>query len=519
MIKWNSQQNNSGINWNKSNTKTSALDSFGSLAKEKTVLGAGLEAGRESISNLTQSAMNFASGVKDIVSNPIDTLKTVGGIVGGAGSKILESTVGKGIEKITGQPIQKTDTQVFDNFTTALKQRYGSLEALQKTATEDPLGFGADVLSVLEGGAGLVGKTQQLNKGLSTVSNIVTKPISKTAGAISDVTSATTKFGISQATGLNPETISEVIKNPQKFKNINPELRVETAKQVKSALDTRAKELSETGKGYDVIRNSTDIVTIPENTIKTVLEKYGVKLDENNKIITSPESRPLSQTDKASLQNFIDNYGSEKVLSSNAFLNTREALSNLAKYEQGKTNLSTQISRDLRATYDDLGKTQIKGLKELDTEFAPEKQLISQIKKDIIAPDGTLKDGAISKIANITGKGKEKVLERIKQVVPDIEERVNLIKAVEDIERTSGIKVGTYTRAGAGLVGLSTGNIPIIIGAILAQPQIAVPLLKGAGYVGQKARPILETIKTIANDINNFKMPILPYGSGEVINN
>jgi hypothetical protein len=31
--------------------------------------------------------------------------------------------------------------------------------------------------------------------------------------------------------------------------------------------------------------------------------------------------------------------------------------------------------------------------------------------------------------------------------------------------------------------------------------------LKGAGYIGQKATPILNAVKTIANDINNFKMP------------
>ena len=134
--------------------------------------------------------------------------------------------------------------------------------------------------------------------------------------------------------------------------------------------------------------------------------------------------------------------------------------------------------------------------------------MLSQVRKDIIdAKTGDLKDGAISKIANLTGKGKENLLARMKEIVPDIDQRVRIIKAVEDIERASGLKTGTYTRGLIAGGGALTGNIPAIIAAILTQPQIAVPILKGAGYVGQRAVPILRALRAIVDDVNNFRLP------------
>lgn len=465
-----------------------------------------LQAGLKSAGNLPTSALRFGKGVADIALNPVDTLRSVAGAGAGA---LQQSVLGYG-NALTGQNkrIDNQSTQTFDSLVDSLKERYGSLDALQKTAINDPFGFGTDILSLVAGGAGLAGKTGTLAKGIGATGKVATAPIkagaSKIAGGVED----TVKFSASQLTGLNQETISSILKDPGALKKANPEIRMQTAQAVGDALDTRLEELSGLGKGYEAIRNQAIPVTIPKNIVPNVLNKYGVKLDGQGRIITTPESRPLSPTDRTALQDFIDNYGSQTNLSSNSFLNVREALSNLSKFEQGKTSLPQQIARDLRGEYDAIGKSQIPGLKNLDIQYAPERQLLSQLRKDIFdSKTGDLKDGAISKIANITGKGKENLLERVKQVVPDIEQRVNLIKTVEDIERANGFKTGAYIRGAITGGGVLTGNVPLMISSILAQPQIAVPLLKGFGYTGQKARPILEAIKNIANDVNNFKIP------------
>lgn len=457
-----------------------------------------LQAGLKATGNLPSSAYNLGKGLLTAVTNPVQTIKGIGGIARG------------GIEKLT--PGVQDNEASFDNFTKMLKNRYGSLDALAKTATEDPFGFGTDVLSLAGGGASLLGKTAQFSKGVSAVGKLATSPVSrgtqKVADFVSPLVNKTSKYITSQATGLNPETITELIKNPSAFKGVTSESRVQTANAVKDALDSRLSELSGLGKEYQVLREAPQVVTVPKGTIEKVLNKYGVKLDDNNQIMVNAESRPLSVADKNAIQEFINIYGKENVLSSNGFLNTREALSKLAKYEQGKTDIATSISRELRSSYDDLGKSQIKGLAEIDSQYAPERQLLGQLKKDIIdSKTGDLKDGAISKIANITGKGKENLLNRMKEIVPDIDQRVKVIRAVEDIERTMGQKTGTYVKGIVTGGGVLTGNVPVIIGSILAQPQIAVPLLKGAGYVGQKAAPIINALKSIANDVNNFRLP------------
>lgn len=496
-------------------TQKPSLDSFVNSTPSQTVDTSGaffpsvtgespITAGLKSIGNIPSSALNLAKNIGSTILSPIKTMEGIATL----GAGVLEKG-GKAlgiIPKASVLPSEQSLNEV-GNF---LKNRYGSIENLQRTATNDPVGFGTDIVSLFTGVAGLAGKGAEATQALSKLGQTITKPIAKGTEFVATGAGKIGKFSISQATGLNPETITELVKNPEAFKTAKLPTRGEVTQAVADSLDTRLSELSGLGKEYQMLRETPQVVTLKPNSIKDVLNKYGVKLDNNNQIITSAESRPLSTGDRVALQDFINTYGKEQVLSSNAFLNVREALSNLAKYDSSKTNLSTTISRDLRSVYDEAGKTQIKGLKELDAQYAPERQLLGQLKKDIFTSQGELKDGAISKIANITGKGKENLLNRVKEIVPDIEQRIKVVKAVEDIERTSGIKVGTYTRTltqGAGLLGIGTGNIPVIIGAILAQPEIAVPLLKGAGYVGQKARPILNAIKVMANDVNNFKLP------------
>lgn len=77
---------------------------------------------------------------------------------------------------------------------------------------------------------------------------------------------------------------------------------------------------------------------------------------------------------------------------------------------------------------------------------------LRNIKKDFFNPDNTLKDNALSKLSNLTKKGNEARLERVKQLIPDIEPQINAIKALEDIKLANGQKVGSYFRAGAGVI-------------------------------------------------------------------
>lgn len=129
-----------------------------------------LEAGAKSLGNVPSSAFNFGKNIFTAVTNPIETVKGLFNVLRGGGSQLRDATA-TGINKITGTEIgtnalgQGTTPQAeqtFEAVKNSLVERYGSFEAAQKTATEDPIGFGADVAGILAG-TSLANKVSQIN--------------------------------------------------------------------------------------------------------------------------------------------------------------------------------------------------------------------------------------------------------------------------------------------------------------------------------------------------------------------
>lgn len=487
-----------------------------------------LQAGLKAVGNTIPSALNFAKGAISSL-NPLKTTETIGQI--GSGFQELSQQKGGAagaiFDIIKGLP-EASYTSLVPFGVRALLS--GDTETAAKAFTNDPFGQIAPVVLGLEGaaklgdvyGGGLAEAakrnadnfvktgvnvmptegiyTQAFNKGIDTAA-AAAKPVTAIAGAISKLPIIIGKSTLSHLTGLDPQTLTAVISDPTSFSKLQQDAssRPSVAADFKSALDQRISDLQDTGKGYDTIRQNKTTVTIPSQTVESVLAKYGINVVDGELKYTA-ESRALSPVDKSALQGFYDTYGNEKTLSANAFLNTREALSNLSKYDIGKTKIPQIISRDLRSTYDALGKDQLKGLRELDSTYAPEVILLKKARKDFLNPDGTFKDGAINKIANAKGVGKQSLINRMEQISPGIGKSIQILKAVEDIQRANGIKVGNYARALVEGHAFITGNIPVVIAAILSHPAIAVQLLRGFGYTGKAVIPIVHTLKLLAGD-------------------
>lgn len=351
-----------------------------------------------------------------------------------------------------------------------------------------------------------------IDTAISGTAKIITKPVDYATSGSVKIAKNLAEYGVSQATGLSPKTIKTIMDNPKDFtaKEAAKYTREGIGEEVKTQIDKRISELSDTGKAYEVIRNTPGTVKIPSSAVKTIFDKYKIGVDENGRIVTTQESLPLSATDQSGLQSFIDTFNTTE-LSNNAFLNARTALSNIAKYDATKTSASTMLARELRSTYDHFGKEQIPGLKNLDTVYTQERGILQQIKKDYLKPDGSFKDNAVSKIANLNKEGRQLVLDRLENIHPGIGKKIQMLNAFEDIQYAKGQKVGTYARAGLGLFGVSTMNIPAIIAAILSSPDIAVQIIRG--YARLKNLPpavtnklIKEIIKILNADITKTKV-------------
>lgn len=102
------------------------------------------------LGNLWNSTKNLVGGLANVVVHPIDTLTNLGKTALGA------------VEKVAGEPAD-SNTAAFDNLVHFFGQRYGGSSVgevatnIGKTAYTDPVGFLADLSTVLTGGSAVLG--------------------------------------------------------------------------------------------------------------------------------------------------------------------------------------------------------------------------------------------------------------------------------------------------------------------------------------------------------------------------
>lgn len=472
-------------------------------------------------SNVKKDLVNRAKGLKDTFVktaqgkyNPLTTgLATVGDVAGGVGDIIGEgvTSLAKKAWDYTPDMIKKPTKEAtmavlqsdigreglnmaakgmkyYDEWKNNNPQTAKSLESIVNIATLVPIGEGAKLAE--KGGEAAL-------KGVSTVA--------KGAGKAAE---STGKYAAAQATGLSMKTVENIIANPTALTEAEKAGidALHLGSRVKSAIDARINDLKSTGKAYEAIRQGKEMVQVPKEVITNVLDKYGLKLDDAGKLITSAESVPLKPGDISAIENFVKQYGQE-MLSGNAFMNARTALSQMAGFGTDKSSFSTLIAKALRKSYDTLGKDQIgkgldTGLAALDAIYAPEKTALSALKKEFIdKTTGELKDTALSRIVNATNEGKQNVIKRLETLVPGITEDINIFKALKDIEAVKSQKVGAYAsnafKSGLGGFAVSGGNpVVAVAGMILSSPQVVVPILKNYGRLKGFSSKVIDGIIT-----------------------
>lgn len=162
-----------------------------------------LQAGLKSAGNVPSSGFNFLKNIASAVTNPVDTGKGVFNAITGGG-RAIQSQVQKGAEKIgLGNVFKMGENERADETFGALKQsllnRYGSTEKAERTAIEDPIGFGADVVAILAG-------TNVLSK-VDDINTIAKQSIlQKTSGMFDDIAVGQ----MQKAINLNPSDIRKI---------------------------------------------------------------------------------------------------------------------------------------------------------------------------------------------------------------------------------------------------------------------------------------------------------------------
>lgn len=244
---------------------TSAPSSDHPLSDYKSAPMSLKEVGKQAITNLPSSAVELGKNIITPIVHPVETAK-------GLGTLATEWP-----KAVTGQ--EAPNWQALGDF---FKQRYGGVENLKDTLAKDPLGFAADLSTVLGGSgvalkvageAGNASKIATVGKALGKASD-VTNPVNMATTAIKTPLTIGGKVIPSGATerlyesGLKPSTtLSDTVRS----------------KRIQTALEEGI-PVSKSG-----LQKSKNIIKDLNDEIKTRVADYANATIERDKILSPVE--------------------------------------------------------------------------------------------------------------------------------------------------------------------------------------------------------------------------------------
>lgn len=488
-----------------------------------------LSAGLKTATNFAGSLGNFGIGLAEL---PFKGAIDLAQIPGAAANLVKEQGAGNAIKNFATSLLPTAYQQLVPPGTQDILA--GNIPAATQSFEENPVGNVAPYILAgreaaykvsPEAGAGFdagiakVGDTG--SKALATAATPITSTASYVGGKIGDLS----RFTIGKATGLEPGTVKQVINSPSDFSktNIAATTRSSVAGIIKDALDTRDNQLSESGAAYTKIRQSPDMIDVgtakggDAGQIENIIQKNtGLSLNEKGvwePTATSPVDSPTDVAKVNRLYQAWKPYFEQGQMTQGEFLTLRGKLGTIANYEGiGKSSPLDGAAAGMRSDLNTAFRSQIPGLENADADYSSQSQELKTLSKGILDKDGNLTDAAINKIANASGKAKPVFLSKLEEISPGITSRIKALSAVEDIEKAEGNKVGTYGRAvmgpGSVLAGIATGNIPLVVSgiteAILASPNVSIPLLRAYGFSKDIVGGVKANLQQVASGVNQL---------------
>lgn len=495
--------------------------------------------GLKTLGNVLPSAFNFAKGVVSSL-NPVTIAQNISQIHG----LLNDPNVQRGLatESIPGALGSEAYKQLVPAFVQDVIK--GDLPAAQRDVTNNPFGSIAPFIFAAEGGAGAADDiaskanmadyvknigdnvkdgvpipkpsttfSDMINKPMSAVTDTVTAPVKAVGNFLGDNVPALGKYAFGQATGLEPSTIDTRIANPNvDMSTLN---RASLGQTVNDALQERIDNVSDAGKGYQSVRNTTTPIDVaPTDLQKIISDNTGLDFKKGQwSANTTSDIRQGADVSKIQkLYDFWQPTFKSGAMTPEQFLNLRSDIGEISKFDNG-IGKSAPLDRVGQGMYSDLNTTyrdSVKGLAEKDADYSSQKSDLQRLQKGFIDKNGNLTDGALSKISNSLGKGKDATIARLEEISPGITGKIQQLKMAEDFERAAGNKVGTYGKAlGTGLTasvfgGHIMGVAAGLAEAILASPSVADAILRKYGENKPMLQAIAKNLRAGASAVNNL---------------
>jgi len=461
---------------------------------------------------IQKSGQELQTTLESGAPTPLKTAKTATGLIKSVVSPLAEAVVatparvaGEIAQNVTGIDVNEAVAQGTQRLvqkgldTEQAKRAMEGWSQLKETNPDAAMALSTvlDIADIASNVVGIKGAKMAGEVGLKGAEKSV-KATGKAVGKVADTAGEATKYAVGQTFGLNKETVKNIIDNPGLFteKEIAKIDRESIFTKAKTALESRMEALSETGKEYNKIRQIPVKTSVSEQTILSKLAEKGIDVKDGKISVNLGSEIQLSKADISGLEEVLGLLQGKDGLTPTEILNLRKRLSNLSGFAEGRTDASSKVAKEIRATIDQIAKKEIPGLSEIDAKFSSERQFLDKVKGVMFDKKGNIKENAVSKIATLTGKGKEFMLERMEKVIPGITEDLNILKAIEDIDYAKGQKVGSYGRAmiGAGGGAVVGGPVGAILGAIATSPQVGVSIIRSYGKAKGMAKEAIEAV-------------------------
>ncbi len=372
--------------------------------------------------------------------------------------------------------------------------RYGSVEAFQRSMEQDPVGVASDVLTLIGGGAkatslgakvawysdeaarlsnfskaslwaGDAWVPQAVNKWLNMLSKgsssipwgqrIVNTAIniSNPIWALMQNSDVIKKRATDKASGLDQETMKKVESNPYVWdyftkldewvtqsewgltpKEVSSSLLNGIVDDVKQYHEDSLWQMGEAWPLYNDIRKiNIDIDLTPAKTkLADILRKYDIDVKQDWSLDFS-NSKFIKEWDTNAIQRVYERLNSKETAQPSWVLNQRQATDAMSKRDSGRPTDSTPVIREMRWAIDDIAKEKVPWLRELDWQFSKKLQQIQELRRGLFKKDGTPNENIYSTIKNILNDSKTPLRERLLEAMPDIAERIDAIQTAQKI--------------------------------------------------------------------------------------
>lgn len=321
------------------------------------------------------------------------------------------------------------------------------------------------------------------------------------ASALGKYVPQSVKFALGKASGLDKSTLETGLKYTDELAAARKSglTRETIGKKVEGAVDNIIKDVSETGRAYESIRNSGAVVEIPTNYWRDKLDALGVKI--KNGVVDRKSSKVMTSADSKAINEFLQIYAKEGQVSADDFLRTREALANVAKYDAAKSTVSSNISKSLREGVNADFRQAIPGLEDLDAQYAPLKEMLREIRGKVVDKNGEVK---LSSVVNALKAGRTNQLKTLEKLSPGITKELEILSAIEDIAVAGEKnKIGAYAQSILFGGGFLAGGLPgAVVGLLASNPNLVMDVIQYYAKSSAFLRKNLSTaLPKIANGI------------------